>query len=406
MKNDLRSWRNLWPAVLILVLIMAFSVVLLREGRLRDLDVARLGSLETATLIAEDIGEDEGIRELPSSVRGWGIYSPEGSLIDRWGSAPENLGNHRTPQIVSESSEGSVLRTVRTMLFSVTATGGGSRGRGMGMRRQVLIDWDLKATGNPGFWRIAGVAGFTLLAVMLLLMQQLSARRVADYRSKEADQRRLVQLGMAARTLTHEIRNPLGVLMAQQALLKKTLSPDQADNLIIIAEEVERLSALTDRVREWLADPSGNPRLFNPSEVLASILERQYPNISVDTSAENSAENATIRMDPELFASVITNLVRNAVESQEGMAVSESPELFLRSHGKVVIIDICDRGKGLPEGDPEQIFDPFFTTKIKGSGVGLALSRQLVEAAGGTLELRNRSSGGVRATITLPEERA
>lgn len=401
MKNDLRSWQNLWPAVFILVLIMAFSVVLLREGRLRDLDVARLGSLETAASIAEDLGEGNALRELPPSVSGWGIYSPEGSLIDRWGSAPETLETHRTPQIVSERTEGSVLRTVRTMSFSGTATVSGSRGRGMGMRRQILIDWDLNAAGNPGFWRVVGVAGFTLLAVMLLVMLQLSARRVADYRSKEADQRRLVQLGMAARTLTHEIRNPLGVLMAQQALLKKTLPPDQAESLAIIGEEVDRLSSLTDRVREWLADPSGKPQLFNASEMLETILERQFP----DVKAEYSAGSAFIRMDPDLFASVITNLVRNAVESQEETAGKSAPEVLLSMHGKSLQIDICDRGKGLPTGDPDQIFDPFFTTKIKGSGVGLALSRQLVEAAGGTLKLVNRSSGGVRATIIFTGEK-
>lgn len=189
--------------------------------------------------------------------------------------------------------------------------------------------------------------------------------------------------------------------MAQQALLKKTLPPDQAESLTIIAEEVDRLSSLTDRVREWLADPSGKPQLFNASEELRAIIER----LSWDVKAEIPAGNVFIRMDPDLFASVITNLVRNAFESQVETAEKEAPEVLLRSHAKSLQIDICDRGKGLPTGDPEQIFDPFFTTKIKGSGVGLALSRQLVEAAGGTLQLRNRSSGGVRAVIRLPEER-
>ena len=68
-------------------------------------------------------------------------------------------------------------------------------------------------------------------------------------------------------------------------------------------------------------------------------------------------------------------------------------------------IIIKDRGKGLPEGDIERLFDPFFTTKIKGSGVGLALSRQLIEAAGGSLKLENRDNGGVQAIIDLPGEK-
>ena len=387
-----------WPAVIITVLILAFSAALLREGRLRDLDVARLGSLEAATLITEDVGSGTEVRNLPHSVTGWGVYSPEGGAILSSGTAPMNLTFSRSNQMLFENWNDGVLRTVRTL----AVTGDGGHGRGMGMRRQVLIDWNIRAAGNAETWRILGVVGFTLMAVTLLVLQQLSSRRIAVYRRNEENQRRLVQLGLAARTLTHEIRNPLGVLKAQQALLKKTLPDENVESLSIIADEIDRLSALTDRVREWLADPAGNPVVFDAANELRSLMARQPWEIVIDIPESQ----ALVKMDPSLFASAVLNLVRNAVESLEETPGTVPPDLTLVVHGKHVQIFVKDRGKGLPEGDTERLFDPFFTTKIKGSGVGLALSRQLIGAAGGTLKLENRYDGGVQAIIDLPGEKA
>ena len=401
MKKDFhfQAVGSLWPAVLIVVLILIFSAALLTEGRLRDVDIARLGSLEVATSISEKMGEGLPVGKLPEAVIGWGIYTPEGTRISTWGSAPEQLSRIPPDTAISETVANNRLRTIRTLVFSGASVSegesGAGRGRGFGMRRQVLIDWNIKAAGNNSIWRIAGAAGLTLLAVSLLIMQQISARRVLR-------QRKLVQLGLAARTLTHEIRNPLGVLKAQQALLKRILPPDQAANLSIIEEEVDRLSELTDRVREWLADPAGNPVVFNISSELQKILNRQ----PWELSSTLPHPGPMVKMDPDLFSSAIINLVRNAVESQEGIADAPPPKITLETHGKNIRIVILDRGKGLPPGNTEDLFNPFFTTKTKGSGVGLALSRQFIEAAGGSLKIENRNTGngeaGVRTVIELP----
>jgi len=394
--------RSQWPAVLIVILILIFSAALLREGRLRDVDIARLGSLEAATSITEDIGEGRQVGRLSDAVTGWGIYTPEGTAAATWGSAPAQLVSIPSDKVIAEEMDKGRLRTIRTLAFPGTPnpegeTGSG-RGRGYGMRKQVLIDWDLRISGNNGIWRVIGAAGLTLLAVSLLVMQQISARKMIR-------QRKLVQLGLAARTLTHEIRNPLGVLKAQQALLKKILPEEQAVNLDIIGEEVDRLSALTDRVREWLADPAGRPVSFDIAAELQNIVDRQP--WEVNTRLPHPGPR--VKMDPALFTSAIVNLVRNAVESQEGLQGTPAPEVVLTTHGKLIRIVIEDRGKGLPEGNTEDLFNPFFTTKIKGSGVGLALSRQFIEAAGGSLKIENRvpidSRTGVRVTVELPREK-
>ncbi len=393
---------SLWPAVLIVILILIFSAALLREGRLRDVDIARLGSLEAATSITEEIGEGLPVGKPAAAVIGWGIYSPEGTTVASWGTAPAFLQSTPSERVISEEISDNRLRTIRTLAFTglplSDSEANKSRRRGYGMRRLVLIDWDLHVSGKTGLWRIAGAAGLTLLAVSLLIMQQASARKMIK-------QRKLVQLGLAARTLTHEIRNPLGVLKAQQALLRKILPPDQSVNLTIIGEEVDRLSALTDKVREWLTDPAGKPVIFDVSAELQSILERQP--WEVETNLPHPGPK--IKMDPALFSSALVNLVRNAVESQENIPDTPPPDVTMSNHGKLIRIVVQDHGKGLPDGNTEDLFNPFFTSKIKGSGVGLALSRQFIEAAGGSLKIENRIIGGIRAgvrvTVDLPREK-
>ncbi|MDT8299551.1 MAG: HAMP domain-containing sensor histidine kinase, partial [Spirochaetaceae bacterium] len=279
---------------------------------------------------------------------------------------------------------------------------GSGAGAGGGMRRLVLVDWDIKASAGNEAGRIAGVAGLSLTALLMLILQQRAAIRLAVYRRDEERKARLVQLGMAARTLTHEIRNPLGIIKVQTALLKKTLGPEAAEGLEMVDGEVNRLSTLTERVREWLADPAGKPETLNAAEEITNLIAR----LSWEVTFVKPEETVTLKMDRSLFATTMENLIRNAVESQEGIPGASPPAVLMESDAHSVRLSVLDHGGGLPGGEKERLFDPFFTTKTQGSGVGLALSKQAVEAAGGTLTLNNRKEGGACALIILPREQS
>ena len=110
-----------------------------------------------------------------------------------------------------------------------------------------------------------------------------------------------------------------------------------------------------------------------------------------------------VRFDRERLRSVLDNLVRNAIES----TVDSSPvEVIAEAAARDMTVRILDRGAGIAAGQRERVFDPFFTTKPTGSGIGLAICRRFVHAAGGTLELRPRAGGGTEAVVTVPQERA
>ena len=112
-------------------------------------------------------------------------------------------------------------------------------------------------------------------------------------------------------------------------------------------------------------------------------------------------EDCRCRLDPTLLSRVLVNLLSNAeealVDGRGRVAVSAACD----ERGRTVI-EVQDDGEGLAAQDLPRIFTPFFTRKEAGIGLGLCLSRRIVEQHGGTLELRNATGGGVIARIELP----
>ena len=216
------------------------------------------------------------------------------------------------------------------------------------------------------------------------------------YRDTLERQRSLVNLGQAARTLTHEIKNPLSVIAIQVAILRYQTKDQYKENLNIIEEETKRVTVLTDKVSEFLHNPKGNPRNIRVRKLFETLIGRFSENtINLYMNGEYA-----INFDIDRARSVFENLLKNAIESGDDPQV----EVVIRSDKKrnVVIIEVKDRGDGLPPDAADKIFDPFFTTKEKGSGIGLAISSQFITVQKGTLNLYPREGGGTVARVVLP----
>ncbi|MDR1596114.1 MAG: sensor histidine kinase [Treponema sp.] len=223
--------------------------------------------------------------------------------------------------------------------------------------------------------------------------------RNREYRERIEAQKNLVVLGTAASTLAHEIKNPLLSIRLQTGILEKLLPEKSREELRIINEEVDRLSALSYRINDYLRDAAGQPAPLNIREVLAETSLRLCGRNIVE---ETPAQDALVFMDTERARSVIENLIRNAVES--GSPENEICAAILRhAESGSIVISICDRGRGIAEGDLKRVFDPFFTSKSTGTGIGLSISKRFVEAAGGAIGIENREGGGIAVFITLGE---
>jgi PAS domain S-box-containing protein len=205
------------------------------------------------------------------------------------------------------------------------------------------------------------------------------------------------------RVLSHEINNSLTPIKSIAHSLKRILDrapefprqPEVQQGLALIEERSGALGRFLRAYAQLARLPKPQPRLVEVADLVARIveLEKRLP-VTVQPSP-------TLRLaaDSDQLEQLLINIVRNAVDA--ALETGGCVAIGWRQSGEWFELEVEDEGKGLP--DTANLFVPFFTTKPNGSGIGLALSRQIAEAHGGTMALENRTPGpGCRATLRLP----
>lgn len=205
------------------------------------------------------------------------------------------------------------------------------------------------------------------------------------------------------RVLSHEINNSLTPIKSIAHSLKRIV--DRAPEFQRTSEVQQGLSLIEERsgalgrfLRSYaqLARlPKPNPKLVDVPGLVTRIvdLEKRLP-VTVHPSPV-----VKLVADSDQIEQLLINVIRNAVDAS--LETGGQVSIGWKRAGDWFELNIDDEGKGLP--DTSNLFVPFFTTKPSGSGIGLALSRQIAEAHGGTIALENRVAGpGCRATLRLP----
>jgi two-component system sensor histidine kinase HydH len=257
------------------------------------------------------------------------------------------------------------------------------------------------SVAHPAYWRTQ-TATFVLLPLfsafflaLMLYIRHLYLRN-HEYRERIESQKNLVVVGTAASTLAHEIKNPLLSIRIQTGILRKLFPKSGHEEVAIIDEEVERLSALIYRVNDYLREPAGNPVPVNAAAMLNETSLRLANRAIIE---EASVKDIYAYIDSERLRSVLENIIRNALES--GSPAPAIDASVSAEKGFVAIV-ISDRGKGVRNEALKAVFDPFFTSKSTGTGIGLSICKRFVEAVGGAITLENREDGpGARVRITL-----
>ena len=205
------------------------------------------------------------------------------------------------------------------------------------------------------------------------------------------------------RVLGHEINNSLAPIKSIAGTLRTQLisgvatDEDLDRGLHIVETRAESLHRFVQAYRQLAQLPP--PRLQKTS--LAPLLERTLA-LEQRLSAEIiGGPEVTLTIDPDQVEQMLINLVRNAVEAALTSRTGKPRvQVGWQIDAGKVIIGIEDNGPGI--ANDSNLFVPFYTTKSGGSGVGLALARQIVEAHAGSVRLINRKAGGARAVVTLP----
>ena len=353
-----------------------------------------------------DISNDQ----FPDTVHGFGVYSSDGSPLMVRGSVPAVLPptvvNDPAPyQTIIDGNTLRLLRVVGTMSYTEgrsrrLETPQSSTPEARMSRRFIVLDYDVSSHRSEFRARTFYWSGLTVSFFLLLALVWALYRRVQAYQIQEQKQRGLVQLGAAARTLTHEIRNPLGAIQIQNAVLKRKLPKGYHGSLEVFDEEIGRIALLVDRVRDFLQSGAGNVEAVDIGDSLQSLVQR----FEFEVSLELPRQPVTVAFDRARLRSVLENVIKNAGESMDGDQDDQCVEIAVTEDRRHAIVTVADRGAGVPRQDRDRIFDPFFTTKSGGSGVGLAITRQFLTMMGGSIELHDRPGGGSEFRITLRKE--
>lgn len=347
------------------------------------------------------------------SINGVGIYSASGNLLYSAGSVyprlPVNLfssmeSNKGTSSLLSFDSRSNVVEYIRASSQAVIPTTESILLpiRNISLSYPNIIYLSIDASSYSDELVRLRILSLVLLLVTLLvyILVLYVYRQNKKYKALLVRQESLVSLGEAARTLTHEIKNPLSAITIQIALLKRTVAKENMEDLYTIEHETKRLIELTDKVSDFLRKPLGEPKRIDAVKEIKELFPLFKDEIIYEPE---SLESVFIEFDPNRFRSVFENLIKNAIEATREGDVPEVSISIRRVRKGKFEITVKDRGVGIDAKDQKKIFDPFFTTKIHGSGIGLSISMQFVKAVGGELVLKRRSGGGTAAIVTLKE---
>ncbi|HVE87910.1 MAG TPA: HAMP domain-containing sensor histidine kinase [Myxococcales bacterium] len=254
-----------------------------------------------------------------------------------------------------------------------------------------------RAFADPGPWLSRALAVGVLGALGAAAAIGVIGRRALQGQAAAV---RADAFAKVAAMAAHEIRNPLGVIRGTVELmrgrLQGTLTPRDAEALADVLGEVERLKRLTEDLTDLSQDRPLSVEDVDVAQVLeeaARAAERSHPQVKV--KVESGGALPQVRGDPARLRQVFANLLANAAQAQGEGEV----EVRAAREGGFVQVLVRDRGPGVPPGARGRLFDPFFTTKAQGSGLGLVISRRLVERHGGTLRLVD--GGGPGATFEV-----
>ena len=207
------------------------------------------------------------------------------------------------------------------------------------------------------------------------------------------------------RVISHEINNSLSPIASISQTLKRlierdargeTLAEDVREGLHSISERAIGLSQFVESYKQLakLPEPQIQPLAIRP---LVEKIVALFHHTAIEIETET---NFTLQLDPIQFEQVLINLIKNAVEATALTNPSSIIKIRWAVSHQFFKLDICDQGTGI--SNPNNLFVPFYSTKKKGSGIGLVLSRQIIEAHNGRLTLSNQDSGGCCASIELP----
>jgi two-component system sensor kinase FixL len=366
-----------------------------------------------ATVVLE---QEERLRSILDTVPDAIIVIDETGVIESYSAAAQRLFGHTAPQVVGrnvrmlmpspyrEAHDGYLQRYLQTGERRIIGIGRvvvGQRADGSTFPMELHV----------GEMRVDSRRLFTGFVRDLSELQQ-TKKRLQDVHAELLHASRLSMMGRMASTLAHEINQPLTAIANYVQAAKHMLASGRPEQTARVAETLEKVAAqairagvIIQRMRDFMTRGETERRFEDLNNVveeasaLALVGAREY---GIRVNFQLDADLPAVLIEKVQIQQVVLNLVRNAVEVLQSCARREITVGTARhADPELAEILIADSGPGLPEEVSSRIFQPFVSTKPHGMGLGLSISREIVERHGGQLRAVSTPEG-TTFCFTLP----
>jgi signal transduction histidine kinase len=234
------------------------------------------------------------------------------------------------------------------------------------------------------------------IIIILAIRQLFIIRQTLEHKS------RLAQLGQMAAMVAHEIRNPLSIIKGTSEVLRKKYQHENDEMFDFIPEEINRLNRLVSDFLQFARQkeiPLSKGNIVESVEKICS----QIGDKRIQFKAK--CNSANIMLNEDALRQILYNIIDNALQATP--AIEEGGLILVKltcqaNRPRGVIIEIIDNGKGMPQETVSKIFEPFFSTRATGSGLGMAITKQLVEQMNGTINVTSEPNCGTTVRILFP----
>ncbi len=233
-------------------------------------------------------------------------------------------------------------------------------------------------------------------------MVEERTRELQETQEQLVRREKLAMLGQLAGGVGHELRNPLGAVSNAAYFLNMVLknpAPEVKEALDIVAKEVRTSERIINSLLDFARTKPPIRREVDINDLIRTTLSHMAVPHNIEVVRQLDDGVPALLADPDQLTQAFRNVILNAIQ-----AMPEGGRLAVKSEvasPERVAVSFADTGAGIPEENRQKIFEPLFTTKAKGIGLGLALVKTLVEAHGGTIELKSVVGKGSTFVIGL-----
>jgi PAS domain S-box-containing protein len=277
---------------------------------------------------------------------------------------------------------------------------------------------DIHTIGHPVLGPSGDVVEFvgTVMDITERKQAEKERERLRQVQADLARINRATTMGELTASLAHEINQPIAAAVTDARTCLRWLAREQPDiaeareTAVRMVKAVTRASDIISRLRQLFKKGAPQTNLVDVSEVIQEmvvLLRSEASTYSVLIETDLSAASPRVMADRVQLQQVLMNLMLNAIEAMHDTeSGGQLTVRSLRGEDGQLLISVSDTGMGLPAEQVDQIFNAFFSTKAQGTGMGLSISRSIIESHGGRLWATSNSGRGATFNFTLPAAEA